>query len=224
MIRPSGDPRNIHEQADLVGRLYRNPTWRKQLLGLTGHLPALSALPDKTGLRPTMRLEARGRELDWLRLARGDVVVVGQPGVGKTALLEALAREGGGLVPILSWSGGGTVVTSGDPSRIADAYRAERPPRIFVDDAHLRASLTASMIRLRTEIGAELRSSRRPGPATKTKCGESCIAHRSTSCGWEDSTERQRKRSCARCMPDSPTTWWARSSTKASTICLPMIH
>ncbi len=147
--------RNIHEQADFVGRLYRNPTWRKQLLGLTGQLPALSALPDKAGLRLTMRLEARDRELDWLRRARGDVVVVGQPGVGKTALLEALAREGGGLFPIVSWSGGATVVTFGDMSRIADAYRAERPPRVFVDDAHLRGSLIQNLARLRDEIGAE---------------------------------------------------------------------
>ena len=147
--------RNIHEQADFVGRLYRSPTWRKQLLGLTGDLPALSALPDKAGSRMTLDLVGRMPEMDWLRRASGDVVVVGQPGVGKTALLETLAREGGGLFPIASWTGGATVVTSSDMRRIADAYRAQRPPRIFIDDVHLRDSLIPSMTRMRHEIGAE---------------------------------------------------------------------
>lgn len=147
--------RNIHDRNDLVGRLYRNSMWRKQLLGLTGDPPALSALPGKAGFRLTLDLVGRGREMDWLRRASGDVVVVGQPGVGKTALLEALAREGGGLFPILGWTGGATVVTPGDMRRIADAYRAQRPPRIFIDDAHLTDSIIPWMTRMRDEIGAE---------------------------------------------------------------------
>ena len=147
--------RNVHDQRDFTGRLYRNPMWRRELLGLTGDLPALSALPDKAGSRPTMDLVGREQEVDWLRRAIGDVVVVGQPGVGKTALLEELASEGGGLFPILTWTGSATAVTSGDMRRIADAYRAQRPPRIFVDDAHLREALIKSMVRLRDEVGAE---------------------------------------------------------------------
>ena len=39
--------------------------------------------------------------------------------------------------------------------RIADSYRAQRPPRAFIDDAHLRDSLLERMARLRDEIGAE---------------------------------------------------------------------
>ena len=147
--------RNIHDRTDFTGRLYRNPMWRRELLGLTGDLPALSALPERAGSRLTMDLVGREREMDWLRGVRGDVVVVGQPGVGKTALLEALAREGGGLFPILTWTGSATAVTSADLRRIADAYRAQRPPRIFVDDAHLREALIRNMVRLRDEIGAE---------------------------------------------------------------------
>lgn len=147
--------RNIHERSDFVGRLYRNPTWRKQLLGLTGDLPALSALPGKADSRLTLDLLGREREMDWLRRASEDVVLVGQPGVGKTALLEKLAREGGGLFPAVSWTGGATVVTPGDMRRIADAYRAQRPPRIFVDDVHLADMLIPSMIRLRDDIGAD---------------------------------------------------------------------
>ena len=145
----------IHARDDFVGRLYRNPTWRKELLGLTGDLPALSALPGKAGSRMTLDLVGREREMDWLRRTRGDVVLVGQPGVGKTALLEKLAREGGGLFPTVSWTGGATVVTSGDMRRIADAYRAQRPTRIFIDDVHLADMLIPSMIRLRDDIGAD---------------------------------------------------------------------
>lgn len=136
--------RKIHDRTDFTGRLYRNPMWRRELLGLTGDLPALSALPDKAGSRLTMDLVGREREMDWLRRASGDVVVVGQPGVGKTALLENLAREGCGLF-----------VATDDMASIADAYWAERPPRIFVDDAHLREALIENMVRLRDEIGAE---------------------------------------------------------------------
>ena len=147
--------RNIHDRDDFVGRLYRNPVWRKELLGLTGDLPALSALPDGRHARPYMELVGREDEMDWLRRISGDAVIVGQPGVGKTALLEELAREGGGLFPVLTWTRSGTAVTSGDIRRIADAYRAERPPRIFVDDAHLRKALIKSMVRVRDEIGAE---------------------------------------------------------------------
>ena len=147
--------RNIHERSDFVGRLYRNPTWRKQLLGLTGELPALSALPNKAGSRLKLDLVGREREMDWLRRARGDVVVVGQPGVGKTALLEAFAMEDGGLFPIVSRTEGASVVPSSDVRRIADAYREQRPPRVFIDDAHLSDTLIPSLTRLRHEIGAE---------------------------------------------------------------------
>lgn len=135
--------RNIHDRADLVGRLYRSPSWRLELLRLPGHPPALSALPDQAGSRWTMRLIGRDREIAWLGKAEGDAIVVGQPGVGKTALLEAFAREGGGLF-----------VVSNGMGRIADAYREEQPERVFVDDAHLKDSLIARLTRLREQIGA----------------------------------------------------------------------
>ena len=147
--------RNIHDREDFTGRLYRNPMWRREFLGLTGDLPALSALPDAAGSRVKMRLVGRDREMDWLRRASGDVVVTGQPGVGKTALLEKLAREGGGLFPIVTRTRSATALTPRNMGRIADAYREQRPPRIFVDDAHLRDSLIERLARLRGQIGAE---------------------------------------------------------------------
>lgn len=143
--------RQIHDHADLVGRLYRSPVWRKELLGLTGDPPALSVLPGSA--RPWRALELVGRddELDRLRDAGSDVVISGQPGAGKTALLEKLAREGEGLF-----------VVSRDIGRFADAYREQKPPRVFIDDAHLdavggRDSLLGKLSRLRRELDMKFR-------------------------------------------------------------------
>ena len=139
--------RQIHDRADFVGRLYRNPAWRRELLGLTGDPPALSAFPRSPRPWPATELLGRDKEMAWLRTAEGDVVISGQPGVGKTALLGELAREGRGLF-----------VVSADVGKIADAYRELDPDRVFVDDAHLdavgaRESLLGKLLRLRQELG-----------------------------------------------------------------------
>lgn len=139
--------RNIHDQADFVGRLYKHPAWRRKLLGLTGDPPALSAFPRSPRPWPTQQLLGRDGELSWLRKADRDVVISGQPGVGKTALLGDLAKEGCGLF-----------VASRDIGKIADACRELSPSRLFVDDAHLDSvdpldSLLHKLLRLRREVG-----------------------------------------------------------------------
>ena len=143
--------RQIHDQADFVGRLYRNPSWRRELLGLTGDPPALSAFPRSPRPWPATELLGRDEELTWLRTARSDVAMTGQPGVGKTALLSTLAKEGRGLFAVSSEIG-----------KIADAYRELRPDRVFVDDAHLdeahpRHSLLNKLVRVRQELGMAFR-------------------------------------------------------------------
>ena len=143
--------RQIHDRADFVGRLYRNPGWRRELLGLTGDPPALSAFPGSPRPWPAAALLGRDEELTWLRTARSDVVMTGQPGVGKTALLSTLAKEGHGLF-----------VVSSEIGKIADAYRELRPDRVFVDDAHLdeahpRHSLLNKLVRVRQELGMAFR-------------------------------------------------------------------
>ena len=140
--------RNIHDQADFVGRLYRDPVSRGELFpGLTGNLPALSVFPRSPRPWPATELLGRDKELEWLRGAEGDVVLSGQPGVGKTALLGTLAKEGHGLF-----------VVSQDIGKIADACREFDPDRVFVDDVHLdatspRDSLLDKLLRLRRELG-----------------------------------------------------------------------
>lgn len=143
--------RQIHDQADFVGRLYRDPAWRRDLLGLTGDPPALSVFPRSARPWPATELLGRDGELAKLRFAEGDVIVSGQPGVGKTALLSAMANEGLGLFAV-----------STDSGRIADALRELRPQRVFVDDAHLdeardRDTLLGKLAWLRDELGAEFR-------------------------------------------------------------------
>ena len=143
--------RQIHDQADFVGRLYKDSRWRLELLGLTGDPPALSVFPRSPRPWPVTELLGRDEELAWLRAAEGDVVVAGQPGVGKTALLGALAKEGLGLF-----------VVSGDIGEIADALRELSPDRVFVDDAHLdaahpRDSLLSRLVWLRQELGMAFR-------------------------------------------------------------------
>lgn len=143
--------RNIHDRADFVGRLYKHPAWRRELLGLTGDPPTLSAFPRSPRLWPARQLLGRDEELGRLRRAERDVVISGQPGVGKTALLGALVKEGYGLF-----------VVSRDLGKIADGCRELDPVRVFVDDAHLdaasaRDSLLGDMVRLRHELGMRFR-------------------------------------------------------------------
>lgn len=134
--------KNVHDQDDFVGRLYRNPFWRRELLGLVGKLPALSVYPRRPGWEDH-ELLGRDKELDWMRNQTEDYVLVGQPGVGKTALLRALARRGRGLF-----------TATNDLHRIADAYRESQPEFVFLPDAHLRTDLLEGLLRLRRELGA----------------------------------------------------------------------
>ncbi|WP_420635312.1 hypothetical protein [Candidatus Palauibacter sp.] len=138
--------RNIHDRDDFTGRLYGNSTWRLELLGLRGDPPALSALPRLVGPCRTGELIGRDNELARFRRHRGDLVVVGQPGVGKTALFETLAREDRGLF-----------VVSDDPGRIADAFRDNPVSLLFVDDAHFNGPLIDLLVRLREEPGLDFR-------------------------------------------------------------------
>ncbi|WP_420635321.1 hypothetical protein [Candidatus Palauibacter sp.] len=138
--------RNIHDRDDFTGRLYRNSKWRLELLGLPGDPPALSALPRSVGPHRTSELIGRDEELNRLRGHRGDALIVGQPGVGKTALFMPLTREGEGLF-----------VVSDDPGQIADAFRDNPVRLLFVDDAHLREPLLDLLMRLREEPGFDFR-------------------------------------------------------------------
>lgn len=130
-----------HAMADL---LYRDAARRKELLGITGEPPALS--PIAPGGRRLVDIEPVGRQedLEWLRRTAGDRVLVGEPGSGKTFLLQLLAREGLGLF-----------LTRSNAAAIADAVREQAPRVIFVDDAHSDAERLTWLQHAREELDAE---------------------------------------------------------------------
>lgn len=134
---------NVHARDDLVGRLYRDPKWRRELLGITGEPPALSALPRSRRPHAAQPLVGREEELAWLRTQTGDCLLTGQPGAGKTAMLASLALSDEGVFLI-----------SDVRAEIADAIRAQSPRRIFIDDAHRRHDVLIEMVALREELGA----------------------------------------------------------------------
>ncbi len=87
-----------------------------------------------------MELELVGRERDiaWLKEVVGDRLLIGQPGAGKTFLLNKLAQEGFGLFLVCD-----------DEAALANALRDLAPPVVIVDDAHAHGSHLEAVRRIR---------------------------------------------------------------------------
>ena len=138
----------IHDQADFADRLYRAPQWCRELLGLVGNPPGLSTLPYSSSTRPVYDQQATGREkeLNWLRNTPGDLLLAGQPGLGKTFLFQVLVKEGKGLF-----------VSTSDLTQITEGIREFQPEILFVDDAHLKLEVITNLYQLREELGASFR-------------------------------------------------------------------
>lgn len=134
----------VHEQRDIADRLYRNPAWCRELLGVTGDRPALSAVPLNS--RPTLGepLVGRDEDVSWLMEIAEDRLLVGQPGIGKTAVLKTLVDEGNALF-----------VVDTDLGRIRNALRAEQPRVLIIDDAHQNLSLISELQHLREYLVEE---------------------------------------------------------------------
>lgn len=138
--------RQIHAQDAFTELLYHSPRWCRELLGLTGDPPALSVYPLSSRPLASAPLVGREDDLRWLRETEGDLVLAGQPGSGKTFLFRELALRGEGLF-----------VIDPDMGRIAASLRAEQPPAVMVDDAHLDPDFLIRLRHLRTQLGAEFR-------------------------------------------------------------------
>ena len=136
----------IVDQAGIADRLYHNSAWCRSLLGLTGTPSVLSVVP--LTRRPLLTLEPIGRnaDLEWLKSTKGDRVLVGEPGSGKTFLLYHMARQGRGLF-----------LTSNDPTAIANALRDHQPEVVIVDDAQVDPAVLTRLrhLRDRDEDGAK---------------------------------------------------------------------
>lgn len=134
----------VFERTLFTELLYNDPEWRKTLLGLAGAPAALSEYP--ASRRSAISVEPVGRALilDELRGRIGDLVLSGQPGIGKTFILKHLAADGWGLF-----------LSDRDRGAIADAVRRFKPLRIIVDDAHFAGDAIVGLRQLRDEIGGD---------------------------------------------------------------------
>jgi hypothetical protein len=136
----------IYTQAAVAELLYHEPRWCRNLLGLTGQPPALSRFPVSRRALLGQTLVGRDDDMAWLTETKGDLVVSGSPGSGKTSLLHQFVSGGGGLF-----------VVSEDPTAIANAIRNQQPASLIVDDAHARPDFLTELVHLRREIHGEYR-------------------------------------------------------------------
>lgn len=131
----------VVEREGIAQRLRWSPHWCREL-GIPWTPSVLSQVP-KTR-RPLLEIEPVGRaaDLEWLRASRGDRMLSGQPGSGKTFLLYQLVKEGWGLF-----------LVDDDREAIAKALAEEKPPVVVVDDAHVRLPVLDVLRQLREEVG-----------------------------------------------------------------------
>ena len=132
----------VHDQGEFIDLLYRNSRWRKDLLGVPGVVGALTRIPLTAPPAPPMPRIGREAELERLRPVRGDLILVGKPGIGKTYLLEQLMEEDWGLFDALR-----------SIPELEDAIRDAQPQRVIIDDAHLAPDdRVARVLHLRREM------------------------------------------------------------------------
>src|SRR5438128_2648376 len=102
--------------------------------------PVLSpvSLPNRARLSTTLR--GRDRELRWLIEHKGDALLIGQPGAGKTELLHALVQ-----------TKDAKFLLSDNPEPSVAALLAAPPAIVLIDDAGLRTELILRLRHLRIE-------------------------------------------------------------------------
>ena len=133
----------IFDQAAMADRLYHSPEWCKELLNLTGEALPLSAVPLTRRPLPSGELIGRNEQIAWLQDTRGDCVIVGPPGSGKTALTHILVAKGG------------LFLVSDDVPAIAPVVRQLRPKWIIVDDADEVCARLDLLRQVRQQIRAD---------------------------------------------------------------------
>ena len=151
---------DVHDRGDFAHLLYRHPQWRKDLLGVHGVAGALSRFPATSRPTPAISLVGRNDELEALRTADGDLLILGKAGIGKTFLLHELVEGGWGLFD-----------TGRSLSDLEDAIREMDPPRIVIDDAHFGPERIAEVCRLRKEMDADFALVATSWPGQKDKVG-----------------------------------------------------
>ena len=133
----------VHERADFALRLYRDKAWLKKLLNLESNQQALSINPMTS--RPVLSLSVRGRDdvLKWLSETKGDSLLAGQPGSGKTFVMRHFIMEHAGLF-----------VVSDNRDQITAEVREKKPDYLVIDDAHTKPEIIQALRQIREDIGA----------------------------------------------------------------------
>jgi hypothetical protein len=129
----------IIEQSGVAILLLENADWCEKLLDLTAEPSTLSVVP--ASQRPQVEVEPIGRDADiqWLKSTKGDRVLSGAPGSGKTFLLYHLTRQGWG------------VFVANPEGPVAKDLQNQRPEIVIVDDAHVEPEFLAKLRYLRQE-------------------------------------------------------------------------
>ena len=134
----------VYERMALARLLYRHAEWCRDLLGIVGHPPALSIVPPRgLPIVESAILVGRDEDVSWLKAQDGDRLLVGEPGAGKSFLLQSLVLEGWGLF-----------LADEDLNRIADSIRSQGPRLIVIDDAQFVLDLLVKILHLRETLGA----------------------------------------------------------------------
>ena len=133
-----------YDRRAMRDRLWHSPIWCSKLLDLPGRIPALSPVPRSNRPHPELQRIGRENDLRWLKETPGDLLLIGQPGSGKTYLLRQLVREDLALFLVDS-----------DRDKIAGALREEAPKCIILDDAHLRLEDAEILRHLREQLRVE---------------------------------------------------------------------
>ena len=136
---------NLHGRQALADLLYRSPMWTRELLGLSGAPPALSAVPLSSRLQSDLPIIGRDADVQWLSESSGDIVVSGHPASGKTHLLRQFVDHG--------W----LFLVDPDRERIANDVREKQPAVVILDDAHGQLKTLRNLKQWRTEVGAGFR-------------------------------------------------------------------
>ncbi|MEC4686339.1 MAG: hypothetical protein VST71_11475 [Nitrospirota bacterium] len=151
----------VYTRTAIADRLYYNQHWCRELLNLTGEPSPISIIPRTA--RPLLGETLIGREEDmaWVQRSKGDRLLVGQPGSGKTFLLHLYAKQGRGFF-----------VINKDCSVIAPAIRMQNPEALIVDDAHLHTDFLIELRQLREQIGASFEIIATCWPGAQDKVAE----------------------------------------------------
>ena len=105
-------------------------------------------------------LESRKEYLRRLEQTSGDKLLVGQPGIGKTFLLQEWVKRGNGMF----------LVRDGEDV-VLNAIQAHEPKAVVVEDAHLRVDIVEALQRIRSEssLNFEIVADCWPGGSDKVR-------------------------------------------------------